>query len=111
MNAATATATVMSGATAIVADTPGERDLLLSALRVASARSRICTNVFHSIGFALRSYQIDCAGALAWLDDEGLLEYLPLGPARPKAAIHWQSPGWKVAIEEYHADRRRGTRP
>jgi hypothetical protein len=60
-------------------DTSGERDLVLSALRVAASRSRLETNLFDSIGTALRHKQIDCAGALAWLKDEGLLHHLPFG--------------------------------
>jgi hypothetical protein len=61
-------------------DTSGERDLVLSSLRVAATRSRLITNIFDSVGIALRQKQIDCAGALAWLKDEGLLEHLPFGP-------------------------------
>ena len=62
-------------------DTSGERDLILSSLRVAATRSRLITNLFDSVGVALRQKQIDCAGALAWLKDEGLLDHLPFGPA------------------------------
>ena len=61
-------------------DTSGERDLILSSLRVAATRSRLQTNLFNSVGVALRQKQIDCAGALAWLKDEGLLDCLPFGP-------------------------------
>jgi hypothetical protein len=62
-----------------VKDSPGERDLILSSLRVAATRSRLQTNLFESVGIALRQKQIDCAGALAWLRDEGLLDHLPFG--------------------------------
>jgi hypothetical protein len=62
------------------ADTPGERDLILSSLRVAAARSRLVTNVLDSVGVALRQKQVDCTGAMAWLRDEGLLDHLPFGP-------------------------------
>jgi hypothetical protein len=65
-------------------DTSGERDLILSSLRVAATRSRLQTNIFDSIGVALRQKQIDCSGALAWLKDEGLLDYLPFGPGVPR---------------------------
>jgi hypothetical protein len=68
------------------ADTSGERDLLLTSLRYAAAQSRLITNSFDSIGVALRQKQIDCAGALAWLKDEGLLEWLPLGPSAQGAS-------------------------
>ena len=61
-------------------DSSGERDLILSSLRVAATRSRLITNLFDSVGVALRQKQIDCAGALAWLKDEGLLDHLPFGP-------------------------------
>jgi hypothetical protein len=62
------------------ADSSGERDLLLTSLRVAASRSRLITNLFDTVGVALRQKQIDCAGALAWLKDEGLLDHLPFGP-------------------------------
>jgi hypothetical protein len=61
-------------------DTSGERDLILSSLRVAATRARLITNTFDTVGIALRQKQIDCAGALAWLKEEGLLEHLPFGP-------------------------------
>jgi hypothetical protein len=61
-------------------DTSGERDLILSSLRVAATRSRLITNILDNVGVALRQKQIDCAGALAWLNDEGLLDHLPFGP-------------------------------
>jgi hypothetical protein len=62
-------------------DTSGERDLILSALRVAASRSRLETNLLDNIGTALRHKQIDCAGALEWLRDEGLIDRLPpFGP-------------------------------
>ena len=61
-------------------DTSGERDLIFSSLRVAATRSRLQTNLFNSIGVALRQKQIDCSGALAWLRDEGLLDHMPFGP-------------------------------
>jgi hypothetical protein len=61
-------------------DTSGERDLVLSALRVAATRSRLTTNCLETIGIALRQKQVNCAGALAWLSDEGLLDLLPFGP-------------------------------
>jgi len=60
-------------------DTSGERDLVMSALRVAAARSRLETNLFDSIGTALRHKSIDCTGALTWLKEEGLLDRLPFG--------------------------------
>jgi hypothetical protein len=64
-----------------VGDIPGERDLLLTSLRVATTRSRLQSNIFDSIGVALRQKQIDCAAALAWLKEEGLLGHLSFRPA------------------------------
>jgi hypothetical protein len=61
-------------------DTPGERDLLLSSLRVAATRSRLITNILDNVGVALRQKQVTCAGAIAWLRDENLLGHLPFGP-------------------------------
>jgi hypothetical protein len=61
-------------------DTSGERDLLLSGLRVAATRSRLQTNLFETIGIALRQKQTDIAGAIKWLSDEGLLDHVPFGP-------------------------------
>jgi hypothetical protein len=69
-----------SAVNAVREDTPGERDLLLAALRVAATRSRLQTNIFDSIGIALRQRQIDCASVLTWLEEEGLLDCLPFGP-------------------------------
>jgi len=60
-------------------DSSGERELVLSAIRVAATRSRLQTNILDSVGVALRHKSIDCAGALAWLKDEGLLHHLPFG--------------------------------
>jgi hypothetical protein len=64
----------------LVKSNAGERELLLSALRVATARSKLATNVFDSIGVSLRQQKIDCDQALAWLRDEGLLDHVDLGP-------------------------------
>ena len=60
-------------------DTSGERELVLWAIRVAATRSRLQTNILDSVGVALRHKSIDCAGALAWLRDEGLIDHLPFG--------------------------------
>jgi hypothetical protein len=65
---------------AVKSDAPGERDLLLSGLRVAATRSRLQTNLFDTLGIALRQKQVDCAGVLKWLADENLLEHVPFGP-------------------------------
>jgi hypothetical protein len=61
-------------------DTSGERDLLLTALRAASARSRLITNELDSIGTSLRHRQVNCAEAMAWLREEDLLSWVHFGP-------------------------------
>jgi hypothetical protein len=60
-------------------DTLGERELILSSLRVAAAWSRLQTNLLGSIGVALRQKRVDSAGALEWLKREGLPDQLPFG--------------------------------
>ena len=61
-------------------DTSGERDLMLLALRAASARARLATNELDTIGVSLRQKAITCAQALEWARDEGLLGWIRLGP-------------------------------
>ena len=61
-----------------IEDTPGERDLLLTALRAASARSRLITNELDLIGVSLRHKAINCEQCLEWLKDEDLLHWVHL---------------------------------
>ena len=61
-------------------DSSGERDLLLSALRAATARARLAANEFDTIGISLRQKQITCQQALEWACDEGLIGWVRLGP-------------------------------
>jgi hypothetical protein len=61
-------------------DSSGERDLMLSALRVAAARSKLEVNLFESVAISLRQKAIDCAGALEWLKRENVLSRVQLGP-------------------------------
>jgi hypothetical protein len=61
-------------------DTSGERDLLLSALRVASAEARLVANQIDTIGASLRQKLVTCEGALQWADEKGLLHLIRLGP-------------------------------
>lgn len=61
-------------------DTSGERDLLLSAIRAATARARLAATEFDTIGISLRQKQITCEQALEWARDEGLIGWLRLGP-------------------------------
>jgi hypothetical protein len=63
------------------ADTPGERDFLLTVLRTAAARSRLVTNAIETIGTALRNKMVDCEGAMFWAKQEGVLDHLVFGPA------------------------------
>ena len=61
-------------------DTSGERDLLLSALRAATARARLAATEFDTIGISLRQKLITCEQALEWARDEGLIGWVRLGP-------------------------------
>jgi hypothetical protein len=61
-------------------DTSGERDLLLSALRAATARARLAATEFDTIGISLRQKQITCEQALESARDEGLIGWIRLGP-------------------------------
>jgi|GraSoiStandDraft_44_1057316.scaffolds.fasta_scaffold979206_1 hypothetical protein len=61
-------------------DSSGERDLLMSALRAATARVRLAANEFDTIGISLRQKLIACEQALQWARDEGLINWIRLGP-------------------------------
>jgi hypothetical protein len=65
-------------------NTAGERELLIHSLRLAVARSRLVTNVLETVGVSLRHRAIDCDAAMRWLAEEGLLDWLELGPAKVK---------------------------
>jgi len=65
-------------------DTSGERDLLLSAFRAATARARLAANEFDTIGISLRQKLITCEQALEWARDEGLSGWVRLGPEAPQ---------------------------
>jgi len=64
----------------VAGDTQGERDLMLSALRVASARARLIANQIDTIGASLRQKAITCAQALAWAQQEGVIDWIAFGP-------------------------------
>jgi hypothetical protein len=64
----------------VIGDTSGERDLVLSALRAATARARLAATEFDSIGISLRQKLISCEQALQWARDEGLIGWIRLGP-------------------------------
>jgi hypothetical protein len=65
-------------------DSAGERDLVMSALRVASAETRLVGNQLDTIGAALRQRAITCEGALKWAKQEGLLHLIKFGPEARK---------------------------
>jgi hypothetical protein len=58
----------------------GQRTFLISALRAASARARLATNLFDTIGVSLRERMVTPDEAVAWLIDEGLLEQVEYRP-------------------------------
>ena len=60
------------------------REALLNALRAASARTRLFTNVIDSVGTSLRHKQIDIDGAVSWLVEEGIYDIVEAEMA-PKA--------------------------
>jgi hypothetical protein len=64
----------------LLGDTPGERDLMLSALRVASARARLIANQIDTIGASLRQKAITCKDALAWAQQEEIEGWIQFGP-------------------------------
>ena len=55
------------------------------SLRLAVARSQLITNVLETVGVSLRHRAIDCEAAMTWLKEEGLLDWLELGPAKVKS--------------------------
>lgn len=60
----------------------GERELLINTLRLAAARSRLVTNLLETVGVSLRHRAIDNEAAMKWLAEEGLLDWLELGPTK-----------------------------
>ena len=64
-------------------DSSSERELLLTALRAAAARSRLVTVELDSIGISLRQKVINCTQALEWAKDEELLDWIHFGPVKP----------------------------
>jgi hypothetical protein len=60
------------------------REALLLALRAASARTRLFTNIIDSVGTALRHKNITLEGAVSWLTEEGIYDLVQaeLSPKR-----------------------------
>ncbi len=72
--------TPSSAVKSVLGDTPGERDLMLSALRVASAQARLVANQIDTIGASLRQKAINCQDALIWAQQEGISHWIKFGP-------------------------------
>ena len=62
----------------------GQRTFLITAIRAASARARLATNVLDTIGVSLRERMVTCDEAVAWLAEEGLLEQVEWRPGLAK---------------------------
>ena len=58
----------------------GERDLLVDALRVGSARAKLIANTLDSIQASVRQRAITPSDALAWAKQANVLEWIQLGP-------------------------------
>jgi hypothetical protein len=58
----------------------GEREYLIHALRVAGSRARLVVNVLDTVGVSLRHKAVTTDQAMQWLADEGVLDYVQIGP-------------------------------
>ena len=58
----------------------GDKELLLSVLRAASARAKLIANTIDTVGVALRQKSITVDNAMQWLHDEDILPLLQFGP-------------------------------
>lgn len=61
-------------------NTAGEREYFIHALRTATARARLVVNILETVGVSLRHKAITTDDAMKWLHDEGVLDYVQLGP-------------------------------
>jgi hypothetical protein len=61
-------------------NTAGEGELLIHSLRLAVARARLVVNALETVGVSLRHKAVDVDGAMQWLAEEQLLDWLELGP-------------------------------
>lgn len=57
-----------------------EREYLIHALRTAAARQRLAVNLLDTVGVSLRHKAVTTDEAMKWLADEGVLDYVQLGP-------------------------------
>ena len=62
----------------------GERELLITSLRLATARARLVVTSLETIGVSLRHRAVSTDAAMEWLAEEGLLNWLELGPTGAK---------------------------
>jgi hypothetical protein len=90
----------------VLGNDSGSRDLLVSALRVGSARARLIANELDTIQASVRQRAISCEDALIWAKEKDVMDWIQFGPSEPRGERHWRSPGWDKAREEYHANRR-----
>ena len=67
------TTTTITSEPTTVDPSSGFSDFILHRLHVAGLRAKIIANEFDAIGIALRDGLIDTEGALAMLDEGGLL--------------------------------------
>lgn len=63
----------------------GEREYFISALRTATARARLVVNVLETVGVSLRHKAVTVDDAMKWLAEEGVLDYVQLGPPGAKS--------------------------
>ena len=63
--------------------TDGKRDFLLSSMRVASLNLKSWATEIDMIGTALRGDQMSIDTACEWLDDMGVLRWLPEPTTEP----------------------------
>jgi hypothetical protein len=57
-------------------DAPAEREIWLSALKIAATRSRLETNILENLFASLRHKRLDCAAVREQLYKEGLFDRL-----------------------------------
>ena len=65
---------------AVLAETNGDKEYLLSVLRAASARAKLISTTVDTIGIALRQKSVTVADAMQWAADKDILPLLQFGP-------------------------------
>ena len=61
-------------------DPAAEREILIHALRTAVSRTKLINTTLETISVQLRHRQVSTEQAMQWICDEGLEQYLRLGP-------------------------------